>query len=107
MNQFDIDRGLSTGDWVGFSTRLGNDQMITRMYVLEEVKNVPASAWRSGESIYYKGGLYTVDSGIDGRCYNADAGIWFRNLNEALASGGSITIMVDEDNVVRGLEVRY
>lgn len=107
LGQFNVDRGLSTGQWIGFSTRAGNDQHVTRMVILEAVKNVPASAWRGGESVYYNGVLYTVDSEIDGRCYDRDAGVWFRNLNAALASGGSVTIMVDNDHVIRGVEVSH
>ena len=105
LGQFNVDRGLSTGQWIGFSTQLGNDQMITQMVILDAVKNVPASAWRNGESVYYKGVLYTVDSGIDSRCYDKDAGVWFRNLNAALAAGGDVTVWVDSDNVIRGMEV--
>ena len=107
LGQFTVDRGLSTGQWIGFSTQLGNPQLITRLVLLEAGEDVPASAWRNGESVYYKGVLYTVDSGIDSRCYDKDAGVWFRNLNAALASGGDVTILVDSDNVIRGVEVDY
>ena len=66
-----------------------------------------ASAWRGGESVYVNGKLYTVSSNLDNCCYDKDAGVWFRNLNAALASGGSVTIMVDNDNVIRGVEVSH
>ncbi len=102
---FEVDRGLATGQWIGVSTRTDNSQIVTGMVVLKAVKNVPASAWRSGESVYYNGTLYTVGAGLDSCCYDKDAGIWFRNLNGALASGGNVTILVDGDNVIRGVEV--
>ena len=102
--KFEVDRGLSTGQWIGVSVRSDNSQIVTQMVVLKAVKNVPASAWRGGESVYVNGKLYTVSSGLDNCCYDKDAGVWFRNLNAALASGGSVTIMVDNDNVIRGVE---
>ena len=105
--KFEVDRGLSTGQWIGVSVRSDNSQIVTQMVVLKAVKNVPASAWRSGESVYVNGKLYTVSSGLDNCCYDKDAGVWFRNLNAALASGGSVTIMVDNDNVIRGVEVGH
>ena len=77
------------------------------MVILKAVKDVPAGAWRGGESVYYNGALYTVGSGLDSCCYDKDAGIWFRNLNAALASGGSVTILVDSGNVIRGVEVDH
>ena len=105
--EFTVDRGLSTGQWIGVSVRSDNSQIVTQMVVLKAVKNVPASAWRGGESVYVNGKLYTVSSGLDNCCYDKDAGVWFRNLNAALASGGSVTIMVDNDNVIRGVEVSH
>ncbi len=105
--EFTVDRGLSTGQWIGVSVRSDNSQIVTQMVVLKAVKNVPASAWRSGESVYVNGKLYTVSSNLDNCCYDKDAGVWFRNLNAALASGGSVTIMVDNDNVIRGVEVSH
>lgn len=105
--KFEVDRGLSTGQWIGVSVRSDNSQIVTQMVVLKAVKNVPASAWRGGESVYVNGKLYTVSSGLDNCCYDKDAGVWFRNLNAALASGGSVTIMVDNDNVIRGVEVSH
>ena len=105
--KFEVDRGLSTGQWIGVSVRSDNSQIVTQMVVLKAVKNVPASAWRGGESVYVNGKLYTVSSGLDKCCYDKDAGVWFRNLNAALASGGSVTIMVDNDNVIRGVEVSH
>ena len=105
--KFEVDRGLSTGQWIGVSVRSDNSQIVTQMVVLKAVKNVPASAWRSGESVYVNGKLYTVSSNLDNCCYDKDAGVWFRNLNAALASGGSVTIMVDNDNVIRGVEVSH
>ena len=105
--KFEVDRGLSTGQWIGVSVRSDNSQIVTQMVVLKAVKNVPASAWRSGESVYVNGKLYTVSSGLDNCCYDKDAGVWFRNLNAALASGGSVTIMVDNDNVIPGVEVGH
>ena len=105
--KFEVDRGLSTGQWIGVSVRSDNSQIVTQMVVLKAVKNVPASAWRGGESVYVNGKLYTVSSGLDNCCYDKDAGVWFRNLNAALASGGSVTIMVDSDNVIRGVEVSH
>ena len=105
--KFEVDRGLSTGQWIGVSVRSDNSQIVTQMVVLKAVKNVPASAWRGGESVYVNGKLYTVSSGLDNCCYDKDAGVWFRNLNAALASGGSVTIMVDNDNVIRGVEVGH
>ena len=105
--KFEVDRGLSTGQWIGVSVRSDNSQIVTQMVVLKAVKNVPASAWRGGESVYVNGKLYTVSSGLDNCCYDKDAGVWFRNLNVALASGGSVTIMVDNDNVIRGVEVSH
>ena len=105
--EFTVDRGLSTGQWIGFSTQQGNPQLITKMVILKAVKDVPAGAWRGGESVYYNGTLYTVGSGLDSCCYDKDAGIWFRNLNAALASGGSVTILVDSGNVIRGVEVDH
>ena len=102
--KFEVDRGLSTGQWIGVSVRSDNSQIVTQMVVLKAVKNVPASAWRGGESVYVNGKLYTVSSGLDNCCYDKDAGVWFRNLNAALASGGSVTIMVDNDNVLGGGE---
>ena len=107
MAKFEVDRGLSTGQWIGVSVRSDNSQIVTQMVVLKAVKNVPASAWRGGESVYVNGKLYTVSSGLDNCCYDKDAGVWFRNLNAALASGGSVTIMVDNDNVIRGVEVSH
>ena len=103
--KFEVDRGLTTGQWIGFATQPGNNQLVTRMVMLKAVKNVPASAWRGGESVYVNGTLYTVSEGLDNCCYDKDAGVWFRNLNAALASGGPVTIMVDDDNVIRGVEV--
>ena len=105
--KFEVDRGLSTGQWIGVSVRSDNSQIVTQMVVLKAVKNVPASAWRGGESVYVNGKLYTVSSNLDNCCYDKDAGVWFRNLNAALASGGSVTIMVDNDNVIRGVEVSH
>ena len=105
--EFTVDRGLSTGQWIGVSVRSDNSQIVTQMVVLKAVKNVPASAWRGGESVYVNGKLYTVSSNLDNCCYDKDAGVWFRNLNAALASGGSVTIMVDSDNVIRGVEVSH
>ena len=105
--EFTVDRGLSTGQWIGVSVRSDNSQIVTQMVVLKAVKNVPASAWRGGESVYVNGKLYTVSSNLDNCCYDKDAGVWFRNLNAALASGGSVTIMVDNDNVIRGVEVSH
>lgn len=105
LAKFEVNRGLSTGDWVGFASRAGNDQMVTSMFQLTPVRNVPASAWREGESVYFDGELYTVGKGIDNCCYNRDGGVWFRNLNAAIAYGGRLTIYVDDDNVVRGVEV--
>ena len=104
--EFTVNRGLSTGDWVGFSSRAGNDQYITSMFPLTEVKNVPSSAWRDRNTVYYNGTLYTAGGGLDNCCYNVSNGSWFRNLSAALAYGGSVTLMVDDNNVIRGIEVR-
>lgn len=103
--EFEVNRGLSTGQWVGFSAKAGNDQMITTMFQLTPVRDIPASAWRDGESVYHNGELYTVGKGIDNCCYNKDGGVWLRNLNAAIAYGGRLTIYVDDNNVVRGVEV--
>ena len=51
--EFEVNRGLSTGQWVGFSAKAGNDQMITTMFQLTPVRDIPASAWRDGESVYH------------------------------------------------------
>ena len=104
---FEVDRGLATGQWIGVATQPDNSQIVTSMVVLTAVKNVPASAWRGGENVYHNGVLYTVGSGLDSCCYDRDAGVWFRNLNAALASGGSVTILVDSNNVIRGVEVDH
>ena len=104
--EFNVNRGLSTGDWIGFSSKAGNDQFITSMFPLTAVKNVPSSAWRDRNTVYYNGTLYTVGGGLDNCCYNVNGDSWFKDLNAALAYSGSMTLFVDEDNVIRGIEVR-
>ena len=104
--EFNVNRGLSTGDWIGFSSKAGNDQFITSMFPLTAVKNVPASAWRDRNTVYYNGTLYTAGGGLDNCCYNVNGDSWFKDLNAALAYSGSMTLFVDEDNVIRGIEVR-
>ena len=46
-----------------------------------------------------------MSKNIDNCCYDRDARMWLRNLNAAIASGGTLTIFVDDGNVVRGVEV--
>ena len=114
--EFKTNRGLSTGQWMAFSVKAQDNQMVgmkeplvTSMVPLTPVRDVPSDAWRNDgndyESVYFDGELYTVGKSIDNCCFNADGGTWFRNLNAAIAYGGRLTILVDRDNVVRGVEV--
>lgn len=106
LAKFTVNRGLSGGEWVGFSAKADDNQMFTSLFKLEPVKNVPAAAWRqNNEAVYINNTLYTVSKNIDNCCYDRDARMWLRNLNAAIASGGTLTIFVDDGNVVRGVEV--
>ena len=70
---------------------------------LSAVKNVPVSAWRSETLVYVDNTAYTVSENVV--CYNKTAGVWFDSLGAALAFGEKMTLYVDANQVVRGLEV--
>ncbi len=106
LAEFTVNRGLSGGEWVGFSAKAANSQAFTSLFKLTPVRGVPAAAWRqNNEAVYVNNTLYTVSKSIDNCCYDREGRRWLRNLNEAIASGDSLTIFVDENNVVRGVEV--
>lgn len=71
--------------------------------VLSAVKNVSASAFRSEKLLQFNGTVYEVGANVV--CYNAVAGEWFPSLSAALSYGGTITVYVDSNNVVRVVEV--
>lgn len=101
-----LTNGYMAGQWVGFSTKADAPNDLSRMFRLTAVRGVPAEAWREENgSVYFNDEFYTVGRGINNCCYNKDGGVWFRNLNAAIAYGGELTIFVDDNNVVRGVEV--
>ena len=91
-----------SGDWGGIAPPVTGDRAAG--YVnLTAVKNVPVSAWRSETLVYYGGVTYTVSENVV--CYNKTAGVWFDSLGAALAFGEKMTLYIDANQVVRGVEV--
>jgi len=104
--QLTVNSNYMEGQWVGFANKADNPNDLTNMFRLTAVHDVPATAWREeGETLYHNGKAYSVGKGIDNCCFNKDGEVWFRNLNAAIAYGGSMTVFVDSGNVVRGVEV--
>jgi len=90
------------GDWGGIAAPASGDRA-AGFVQLREIREVPLSAWRSQDLLYYENVAYTVSRDI--ACYNSAADVWFANLSDALAFGEEFTIYVDSNNVVRGVEV--
>ena len=90
------------GDWGGIVATASGDRA-AGFVQLREIEEVPISAWRSEDLLYYENVAYMVSEDI--ACYNSAADVWFENLSDALAFGEEFTIYVDSNNVVRGLEV--
>lgn len=96
-------RGARNGDWAGAVTAAGDGKRIAGYVPLTAIKNVPTTAWRSEEQVYFNNTLYAVADKV--ACYNKSADVWFDSLGAALAFSDSATLYVDSHNVVRGLEV--
>lgn len=103
--EFTVDRGLSTGQWIGFSLSPTNPNLMTSMVVLKEIKNVSVSDFRDNKTAYVNGTVYTVGSGIDACCYNRSNQTWLDSFNRALSYGGTMSIYVDDNNVIRAVEL--
>ena len=91
------------GQWGGI-VPTADDQKVAAYVVLDQLKNVPVSAWRSDKLVQFDGVAYTVSENVV--CYNKTTGRWFDSLGEALVFADRADLYVDANHVVRGVEVQ-
>ena len=90
-----------SGQWAGLAISSDGERILGTAQ-LTELKNVSSSAWRSPQLVYVGGVGYTVSDSV--LCYNRTTGAWI-TLSDALAFANSMSLIVDENRVVRGVEV--
>ncbi len=90
-----------SGEWAGLAIS-SDGKRILGTAKLTELKNVSSSAWRSPQLVYVGGVGYTVSDSVI--CYNRTTGAWI-TLSDALAFANTMDLIVDENHVVRGVEV--
>ena len=90
-----------SGQWAGLAISSDGERILGTAK-LTELKNVSSSAWRSPQLVYVGGVGYTVSDSVI--CYNRTTGAWI-TLSDALAFANTMDLIVDENHVVRGVEV--
>lgn len=89
---------VSDGDFVAATLR--GDRFV-RVTVLEELKNVPNSAWSSPTAVTVKGTLYSVAE--DALCYNRSTKRWM-TLDQGHAYAEKCDLYV-QDGIIRAVEI--
>lgn len=75
---------------------------VSAYVILDAVKNVPTSAFRSSTVVYHNGRTYEVSEDVV--CYNKATGGWL-SLGAALAFADQCTMYIDDNGIVRGVEI--
>ena len=94
--------GFREGVTWGGVVPTADGKKVTGYVILDEVKNVSTSSFRSDSLVYHNGRSYTVSEDVV--CYNKTTGTWL-SLGAALAFSDSCTLYIDGNNIVRGVEV--
>lgn len=103
-------QALSTGAYpTGYSVRSGDYVAATlrgdrfvRVVTMDELSNVPNSAWNGPSSVTVKGKLYAVSEDV--LCYNRSTGRWM-TLSEGHAYAEKSNLYV-LDGIVRAVEIK-
>lgn len=92
--------GLGSENWVGVVVD-GQNKVVTSVK-LKSLFNVTNAAWESEDLVFFGNKSYTVSDDVI--CYNSTTGRWV-TLGAARAFGESMTLYVDDFDVVRGVQV--
>lgn len=87
--------------WGGIVPNMDGER-VSAYVMLDAVKNVPTSAFRSSTMAYHNGKTYEVSEDVV--CYNKTTGTWL-SLGAALAFADKCTMYIDDNGIVRGVEV--
>lgn len=93
---------VNSGDYVVASSN-SSGTAFTAVRKLNELPNVPNTAWSGRESVTVNGRSYSVPSDV--ACYNRDTGSWI-SLDAARAYAGKANLYESGDGVIRVLEVQ-
>lgn len=92
--------GIGSEHWVGIVVD-GQDKVVSSVK-LRSLLNVTNAAWESEDLVFFGNKSYTVSEDVI--CYNSTTGRWV-TLGAARAFGESMTLYVDDFDVVRGVQV--
>ena len=94
--------GFQSGiTWGGIVPNVDGER-VSAYVILDAVKNVSTSSFRSSTLVYHNGRTYEVSEDVV--CYNKASGTWL-SLGAALAFADKCTLYIDDNNIVRGVEV--
>ena len=94
--------GFREGVTWGGVVPTADGEKVTSYIILDGVKNVSTASFRSDSLVYHNGRAYTISEDV--ACYNKTTGTWL-SLGAALAFSDHCTLYIDDNNIVRGIEV--